>query len=45
LYDLEFLRIGRAPKYRVEVVNVRTDIYFDALREVIERVTGLHLSL
>lgn len=45
LYDLEFWKVGRAPKFRVEVVDVRTDVYFDALREVIERVTGLYLSL
>jgi hypothetical protein len=45
LYDVDFLKVGRAPTYRVVLVDERTDIYFDALREVIERATGLRLSL
>jgi len=46
LYDLTFWKVTRRNgEFKVTVVDVRNDIYFDGLREVIERVTGLCLSL
>jgi len=46
LYDLTFWKVTRRNgEFKVKVVDVRNDIYFDGLREVIERVTGLCLSL
>ena len=46
LYDLTFWKVTRRNgEFKVKVVDERNDIYFDALREVIERVTGLCLSL
>lgn len=46
LYDLTFWKVRRVNgDFRVSVVEEVEDIYFDALRQVIERVTGLRLSL
>jgi hypothetical protein len=46
LYDLTFWKVTRRNgEFKVKVVDVRNDIYFGALREVIERVTGLSLRL
>jgi hypothetical protein len=42
VYRVEFLSV-RAGKVRLK--EVREDIYCDVLREVIERATGLYLSL
>jgi hypothetical protein len=44
LYDVTFIRIGRAPK-RVRTEMTVPDVYNDDLKAVIERETGLFLSL
>jgi hypothetical protein len=43
-YDLEFIKIGPAPAFHLTSRRV-SDVYFDQLHEVIERETGLYLSL
>ena len=46
LYDLTFWKVTRRNgQFHVKVVEQVQDIYFDGLRDVIERVTGLYLSL
>lgn len=46
LYDLTFWKVTRRNgEFKVKVVEEVEDIYFDGLRDVIERVTGLCLSL
>ncbi len=46
LYDLTFWKVRRVNgEFRVSVVEEVEDIYFDALHQVIKRVTGLRLSL
>lgn len=46
LYDLTFWKVTRRNgQFKVNVVEQVEDVYFDSLRGVIERVTGLHLSL
>jgi len=46
LYDLTFWKVTRRNgEFKVKVVAEVEDIYFDGLRQVIERVTGLCLSL
>lgn len=46
LYDLTFWKVTRRNgEFKVKVVEEVGDIYFDGLRQVIERVTGLCLRL
>jgi hypothetical protein len=42
LYDVEFIRLA---KYDHKVVETKTDIYADQLKQVFEQTTGLYLSL
>lgn len=44
-YTVEFLRIGRAPRYATTVVREANGVYCDNLREVFEQETGLRTSL
>lgn len=44
-YTVEFWRVGNAPKFHTSKVSSHEDIYFDMLRPLFERETGLHLSL
>jgi len=44
-YTVEFIRVGRAPKRRVETLASHSDIYCDQLHSVIEAETGMALSL
>ena len=46
LYALTFSKVRRVNgEFRVRVVEEVEDNYYDALRQVIQRVTGLRLSL
>ncbi len=46
LYDLTFWKVTRRNgQFKVKVVEQVKGVYFDGLRDAIERVTGLHLSL
>ena len=44
-YTVEFWRVGNAPKFHTSKVSSHEDIYFDMLRPLFEKETGLHLSL
>lgn len=44
-YKLHFWKQGRAPNFKIVVVAELDDVYCDQLHEIIERNTGLALSL
>ncbi len=43
-YDITFYKIGRAPKFRIQEKTV-DNVYVGDMHELIERETGLYLSL
>jgi len=44
-YTVEFIRIGRAPRYTTTQVREATGVYCDNLRDVFTYTTGLDTSL
>lgn len=44
-YTVEFLRLGRSPKFTVTPVSTHADIYCDMLQDVFTRQTGLYTRL
>lgn len=44
-YTMQFMRIGRAPRFEKKIVSEASGIYADQLRELIERRTGMYTSL
>jgi hypothetical protein len=44
-YTLEFLKIGRAPAFKIKTSGLLCGIYVNQLHDAIERETGLFLSL
>lgn len=45
LYDVEFIKVGRAPGYKVETLAKTEGAFFDMLHELIETHTGMATSL
>lgn len=44
-YKVEFIRLGRAPSYKITTFGEFEDVHAGQLRELIEQNTGLYLSL
>ena len=44
-YTVEFVKLGRAPSFKVTEVASFSMVYADNLHQVIERVTGLYTRL
>lgn len=44
-YDIRFVKVGRAPNYKVTIIAEISGVYVDMLRKTIEVNTGLYLSL
>jgi len=44
-YTMQFLKVGRAPRFEKKVLSEASDIYADNLRKVIESKTGMYTSL
>ncbi len=44
-YTIEFIRIGRAPHYKTQIIKTLDMVYCDQLTDVFERTTGLRVSL
>jgi len=45
LYVVDFIRVGRAPKFTTDLVANFSGVYAEMLRELIESNTGMYLSL
>jgi hypothetical protein len=44
LYDIEFIKLGRAPKFKVTIDRM-DNVYATDMHKLIEQKTGLYLSL
>ena len=44
-YTVEFIKVGRAPKFDVRTLAEHSMVYFDQLHKLIESETGFYLAL
>lgn len=44
-YTMQFLKVGRAPRFEKKVLSEASNIYADQLRKVIEQKTGMYTNL
>lgn len=44
-YSVEFIRVGRAPRFTVTEISRSELVFVDSLRAVLEAGTGMYLSL
>lgn len=44
-YTVEFIRVGRAPRFTITEISRQELVFVDSLRAVLETGTGMYLSL
>ena len=44
-YTMQFLKVGRAPRFERKVLSETDNVYVEDLRRIIEQKTGMYTSL